>query len=141
MVQGPSFLITFLYYFSTTTLIVLLLASGGMRMSLETQIPYQLGTLSGAIAGLIGAYFNRSVTRSITFSDRHAFSNRLEASLAQMGFEKKTALEDFTVYTKSAFGKALAGKIFVKIEKDSATISGRSHNVKRLLQLSESSSR
>lgn len=135
MVQGPSFLVTFLYYFATTTLIVLLLTSQGMGISLETKVPYQLGTLCGLIAGLIGAYFNRSVTHSITFSDRKAFNEQLEASLTQMGFEQKTQLEDFTVYTKSAFGKTLAGKILVKIEKNSATIIGRSSKIRRLIKV------
>lgn len=132
MMQGPNFFVTFLYYFSTTTLIVLLLTSQGMGMSLETKLPYQLGTLCGLIAGLLGAYFNRSATRSITFSDRKAFIEQLEASLAQMGFEQKTQLEEFTAYTESSLGKALAGKILVKIEENSATIIGRSSIIKRL---------
>jgi len=134
MMQGPSFLVTFLYYFSTTTLIVLLLTSQGMGMSLETKIPYQLGTLCGSIAGLMGAYFNRSVARAITFSDRKAFTKELESSLTQMGFEQKTQLEDVTVYTQSALGKVLAGKIFVKFENNSATIIGRSSKIKQLIK-------
>ncbi|AFY76366.1 MAG: hypothetical protein IGR93_01630 [Hydrococcus sp. C42_A2020_068] len=135
MPQGPNFIVTFLYYFATTTLIVLLLASQGMGMSLESRFLYQLGTLCGLVAGILGAYFNRSATISITFQNPKAFRKQLDTALAQMGFDRQTQLDNFVVYGKSALKTMFAGKILVKIDENSATIIGRSSNLKQLKQL------
>jgi hypothetical protein len=135
MPQGPNFLVTFLYYFASTTLIVLAIASQGMEMSLQAKLPYQLGTSLGLVVGLIGAYFNRSATISASFQNAKAFTQQLDEALAQIGFEKKTQLDDFTVYSKSALSTLFSGKIFVKIDKSSATIVGRASNIKRLKQI------
>jgi hypothetical protein len=132
MPQGPNFLVTFLYYFAMTTLIVLLTTSQGMGVSLNTGLPYQLGILSGAIAGLLGAYFNRSATISVAFQNQQTFKQTLEETLAQMGFNQKTQLEDYTAYNKPNASNLFSGKIFVKIEDKSATIIGRAKNLKQI---------
>ena len=137
MPQGPNFAVTFLYYFSMTTLIVVLVSAGEMGMSLAEKSPYQLGTLCGLVAGIVGAYLNRSATISTAFQNQKTFTQQLEKALAQMGFEKKTQLDDFTVYGKSTLSTLFSGKIFLKIEENSATISSRSSNLKRLKQLIE----
>jgi hypothetical protein len=105
-----------------------------MGMSLESRFPYQLGTLCGLVAGILGAYFNRSATISTTFQNQKAFREQLDEALAQMGFDRQTQLDDFVVYEKSALQTMFSGKILVKIDKNSATIIGRSSNLKRLKQ-------
>jgi hypothetical protein len=133
MLQGPNFWVAFLYYFAGTTLIVLLLASQGMGMSLDMALPYQMGTFCGLISGIAGAYFNRSVTISVTFPNPKTLVRELDKALAQIGFEQKTQLDDYTIYNQSvALRTVFSGKIFVKIEKNSAQISGRSRHLKRL---------
>jgi hypothetical protein len=133
MLQGPNFWVSFLYYFAGTTLIVLLVASQGMGMNLDMALPYQMGTFCGLIAGIIGAYFNRSVTISVTFPNSKTLIRELDKALAQIGFEQKTQLDDYTIYSQSvALRTVFSGKIFVKIENNSAQISGRSRHIKRL---------
>ncbi len=134
MPQGPGFLVTFLYYFSSTTLIVMFVTSKGIGMSLETGLPYQFGILFGLVAGLVGAYFNRSATISVSFRNKKTFIKTLEQALSEMGFQKKSQLEEFAVYEKSAIRTLFSGKVLVQIDQNSATIIGRSSNIKRLSQ-------
>ncbi len=134
MPQGPGFLVTFLYYFSSTTLIVMFVTSKGIGMSLETGLPYQFGILFGLVAGLLGAYFNRSATISVSFRNKKTFIKTLEQALSEMGFQKKSQLEEFAVYEKSAIRTLFSGKVLVQIDQNSATIIGRSSNIKRLSQ-------
>lgn len=135
MPQGPGFLVTFLYYFSSTTLIVIFVTSKGIGMSLETGLPYQFGILFGLVAGLLGAYFNRSATISVSFRNKKTFIKTLEQALSEMGFQKKSQLEEFAVYQKSAISTLFSGKVLVQIDQNSATIIGRSSNIKRLSQI------
>ena len=135
MPQGPGFLVTFLYYFSLTTLIGVLVSSQGLGMKLDTAIPYQIGTLLGLVSGLVGAIFNRSATFSIPVADQKVFTQILDRALSELGFEKKTQLEEFTVYEKSAFKTLFSGKVLVKIDQDSATISSRSSNISSLKKM------
>ena len=134
MLQGPGFLVTFLYYFSSTTVIVMFVTSKGVGMSLETGLPYQFGILFGLVAGLLGAYFNRSATISVSFRNKKTFIKTLDQVLSEMGFEKKSQLEEFAVYQKSAIRTLFSGKVLVQIDQNSATIIGRSSNIKRLSQ-------
>jgi hypothetical protein len=133
MLTGPEFLTTFLYYFVCTTLIVVLVMSQGMGVSLESHFPYSMGMLTGLIAGAIGAYFNRNVTLSLPVTgDRKTFSKLLEKTFLEMGFTAGEQIEDFTVYCKSPLKTLFAGRILVKVEKDTVTLISRSSTVKRL---------
>jgi uncharacterized protein YneF (UPF0154 family) len=132
MLTGPEFLTTFLYYFICTTLIVLLTISQGMGISLD-RFSYVIGMLMGLVAGLIGAYFNRSVTFSTPLKGNpKTFKRTFEKTLSDMGFELNGQMEDFTIYCKSPLKTLFAGRVLVKIEKDVVTIMSRSSTVKRL---------
>lgn len=135
MPQGPNFIVTFLYYFSTTILIVLLVMSQGMGVELNSGTPYQTGVLLGAIAGILGAYFNRSTTISVNFHNQTVFTKTLEQALDDMGFSERENLGEVTLYTKSNLKNLFSGKILVKIEGNLATISGRSNALKQLQQM------
>ncbi|NES87310.1 MAG: hypothetical protein F6K10_41675 [Moorea sp. SIO2B7] len=134
MLQGPRFLVTFLYYFSCTTVIVVVIASQIMGLSLEAKLPYQFGILFGLVAGLLGANFNRSVTISTSFRNKKVFTKTLNEALYEMGFEESTQVDEFTVYQKSALRTLFSGKVFVQIDNNSATIISRSSIIKRLSQ-------
>lgn len=134
MIPGPDFWPTFLYYFVGTTLIVALVTSQGLGLELGTRVPLQVGMLIGLVAGLAGAYWNRSIEVCVTFRDRAVFIETLERSLAEMGFEAKSELDEFVVYEKSALSTLFAGRIFLRVEKNRATIAGRASNVRRLQQ-------
>ncbi|MEM8777793.1 MAG: hypothetical protein AAGF26_02745 [Cyanobacteria bacterium P01_G01_bin.49] len=131
----PGVTITFLYYFSMTTLIAIFVISQGMGVSLESQFPYQIGILLGLIAGLIGAYVNRSVTLTLTAKNRKTFLPNLEKTLTELGFSQRSQAEDYTIYSKAGLSSLFSGKILLKVEKKSVTLVGRSRNIKSLGQI------
>ena len=131
----PGATITFLYYFSMTTLIVLLVMSQGMGVSLNSQIPYQLGISLGLITGVMGAYFNRSVTLTLKIKNPQTFMKQLESTLATLGFENASQVDDYTIYSRAGFSSLFSGKILVKIEPKSAILIGRSRNIKSLQRI------
>lgn len=128
MLTGPEFLTTFLYYFVCTALIVLLVLSQGMGMSLDRS-SYVIGMIAGLVTGLVGAYFNSSVTFSTSFKgNANTFERKFQKILSELGFEQNGQMEDFTIYRKSLF----TGRVFVKTEKNTVTIISRASIVKRL---------
>lgn len=137
MLQLPGFWLTFLYYFAVTNLIVAITVSQGMGISWQDKSIYQLGVLLGLIAGLLGAKFNRNITINKDFKNDKTLVKTLNKSLAEMGFQAKSELDDFTVYEKSNFGSIFAGKVFVKIDKNlkCVTIAGRANLIKKLNQI------
>lgn len=128
----PGATLTFLYYFSMTTLIVLLIMSQGMGVSLNSQIPYQIGISLGLVTGLIGTYFNRSVTLTLNTKQPKTLIRQVEQSLAELGFQKTSQVEDYVIYRKSGLSSLFSGKIFLKPTKNSLICIGRSRNIKSL---------
>lgn len=132
MSPGPGFLPTFLYYFVCTSVITVLVISQQGGISLSDGALYRASSLMGLGLGLIGAYFNRSKLISISFQDKKIFQARLNQVLAELGYEEKSQMEEFTVYERPNFQGVLSGKIFVQIEQDSASIAGRASKVATL---------
>jgi hypothetical protein len=135
---GPGFLPTFLYYFVGTTVIVAIVVTQGLGLNPETGIPYQLGLPAGLLAGLVGAYFNRSIVIHIPFEHRHRFSKTLTDTLTQLGYAETGKFDEFSVYERAGLSKFFSGKIFIQVEKTSATIAGRSRMIRTLQRLMES---
>jgi hypothetical protein len=137
MLQLPGFWLTFLYYFAVTNLIVAITVSQGMGLSWQDKSIYQLGVLLGLIAGLLGAKFNRNITINKAFKNDKTLIKTLNKSLAEMGFQAKSKLDDFTVYQKSKISSIFAGKVFVKIDKNlkCVTIVGRASIIEKLNQI------
>lgn len=129
--MGPSFVPTFLYYFVGTTLIVAFVVANGSE-ELQGVNPIQIGLLFGLVTGGLGAYFNSNRTIEVPIKNRGAFLKQLNQALAQMGYQPTSELEAFTVYERPVPGKFFAGKLFIQIEKNVATLSGRSSQVKAL---------
>lgn len=123
---GPGFAATFLYYFTSTAVIFTLVASQALGLSLQTNIPQQLGAIGGLAAGLIGAYFNRTITLTVPVQNQQEFLTKLNETLAQLGYQQSEELEDqIWVYQRSGLSKAVSGKVFVQLEAGSATIASR----------------
>jgi hypothetical protein len=134
MQLGPGFWATFYYYFTGMTLVVAVLASQVLGLSLTQPLPYRYGITLGLVAGLVGAYFNRSVTFSLEFKNKKAFTKTLNKTLSDMGFEPKSEIDDFVVYQRPALRNIFSGKVFVQIDDGIATIISRASIIRRLRQ-------
>jgi len=131
---GPGFWATFYYYFTGMTLVVAVLASQVLGLSLTQPLPYRYGITLGLVAGLVGAYFNRSVTLSLEVKQKKVFTKTLNNTLSDMGFEPKSELDDFVVYQRSALRNLFSGKVFVQIDNGMAVIISRASIIRRLRQ-------
>ncbi|GAB4467220.1 MAG: hypothetical protein OHK0037_23770 [Elainellaceae cyanobacterium] len=134
---GPGFTATFLYYFASTALVFTLVTA----LSMETAvggIPQQVGLMGGLLGGLVGAYFNRSISVVLPVTSKKTFWNTLNPTLSGLGYTPSPdALEtdgtgEIRIYERKGLKKALSGKIYVQLEKDSATLSGRAVQVKAI---------
>jgi uncharacterized membrane protein required for colicin V production len=130
---GPGFLSTFLYYFATTALLTAFITNKGLNFDLATGLPQQLGVIVGLLTGLIGAYFNRTTSFSVTFKNRPVFLQNLNEILSEMGYEegdRLDGLDDIRIYRRMALGKLLSGRVFVELKPGEATIASRSIQLK-----------
>lgn len=134
---GPGFTATFLYYFASTALVFTLVTA----LSMETAIagvPQQVGLMGGLVGGLVGAYFNRSMSVVLPVTSKKAFWNQLNPILSGLGYTLSPDAPEtddpgeIRVYEREGLNKALSGKIYVQLEKDSATLSGRAVQVKAI---------
>jgi len=128
---GPRFVPTFLYYFVSTTLIALFVLSKGIGDQLDFD-PSQIAIALGLVAGGLGGYFNSTDTLEMPVKNKGGFTKRLQTTLEQMGFAETDTLEDITVYERPFPSGLFSGKIFVQIEKDTASVSGRSGLIRGL---------
>lgn len=131
--RGPGFAPTFLFYFVGTTFISAFVINKSVGADLELANPLQAGILFGLTAGLVGAYFNSHQTINLPIKNRGAFLKKLNDLLQQLGYEESGQIDEFKVYSRPLPSSLFSGKLFVQIEKDNATISGRASKI-RLLQ-------
>ncbi|MBD1868160.1 hypothetical protein H6F95_12775 [Cyanobacteria bacterium FACHB-471] len=129
---GPGFGVTFLYYFTSTAVLFTLVSSQALGIGMGSGIPQQVGLMGGLAAGLMGAYFNRTTTLSVTFKGKKAFLSNLNNVLGQMGYQQKSEADDLLVYERSELGKFLSGKVYVQLEPEKATLASRSIQLKRI---------
>jgi hypothetical protein len=134
MISGPGFIPTFLYYFVSTTLIVALVVDQGTVGGLPDALgnPFQVGILFGLLAGSLGGYFNGYEELELPINNRGGFTQRLTATLEQMGYEKTQTIDEVMVYQRSGAGQFFAGKVFVQLEGNAATISARGSKIRQM---------
>lgn len=132
MQSGPGFAATFLYYFATTGVIFTLVAIQGLGFSPASGLPQQLGIAGGVVAGVVGAYFNRTLTITAPFQNRKNFLATLETALNAMGYQQISEEDNTRVYERSNLSKWLSGKIYVQVEKNQATIASRAIHIRQL---------
>lgn len=130
--EGPGFGLTFLYYFSGVALVTTFLAVKTLGVSLDTGIPNQFGLVFGALGGILGATFNRSITLDIPISSKKAFKQNLEAVLSDMGYteDSNANLEGILVYRRSPIRQLFSGKVYVLMDNKKAHISSRASHIR-----------
>jgi hypothetical protein len=132
MQAGPGFLSTFIYYFATTAIVITTVVSQGTGLEIATGIPQQIGALGGALAGLVGVYFNRSVAIVVPFLEKEKFLAELETLLTAMGYQLQAEGNEVRVYARSGINKWLSGRVFVKFEGQEATIASRAVHMRQI---------
>lgn len=149
MLPGPGFWTTFFYYFAMTLVIGGVSASQALHISPIDPIAVQIGLILGAIAGVGGGYFNRSVIWMLPIQGRKVFLNRLEQSVQSLGLgllEEEPASEAGNVaanvatptpllarvYGATGLGSTFSGRLYVNVYQDTAEIMGRASTIKKL---------
>ena len=132
-IEPPGIAITFLYYFACTNVIVFFIAfTQSGRLGIDQSLLYQLGLVFGLLTGVLGAKFNRSITIKASYKNSKNFEKKLEKVLNNLGFITNSQLEEFTVYQIPTIKNLFVGKLFVEIEKRSATIICRASLAKQI---------
>ncbi len=131
MMRGPGFVPTFLYYFLGATFIALFVLSRGDRPELEFANSQQVAIAFGLLSGLMGGLFNSHSTLELPL-DQASVSKRLSALLAERGYEPAEQQDAVSVYVRSGWMRLLRGKIFVELADGTATVSGRSRDVRAI---------
>jgi hypothetical protein len=132
MQAGPGFLLTFIYYFATTAMALTVVVAQATGLEVSTGIPQQVGALGGALAGLAGVYFNRSVSLTVPFADRKKFLKQLNELLTPLNYHLYSEGDDIQIYERSGLNKWLSGRVFVKLEQKEATIASRAVVMRQL---------
>lgn len=132
---GPGVAVTFLYYFTSTAVVLAFVVSQALDISVSTGIPQQFGAIGGLVAGLLGSYFNRTVSFTVSIKGQKQFLNRLESTLNEMGYQQISDEEGVRIYERSSLSKWFSGRIFVQTEGDQATIASRAIAVRSLKQV------
>lgn len=129
---GPGFVPTFLYYFVGTTFIAVFVISQGAENGLGLGNPWQVAIVFGLVSGLAGGYVNSHKTIALPIKNKGAFLKKLKDTLTAMGYAETSQLDEVTVYERSGLSKLLSGKLFVQLDKETATLSGRSTQINTL---------
>ncbi len=140
MNAGPGLWTTFLYYFVMTTLIGSVTASQALETSPTSPIAVQIGTVLGGLAGILGTYFNRSLTWELPIQGQKSFWNRLEQILAELNVERLPESEEeeeanVRIYRRSGRGSWFAGRLYVQVEGEQAQFLGRASLIRKLKPL------
>lgn len=133
---GPGLVVTFLYYFTSTAVVITFVMSRALGLGVNTGIPQQVGALGGLLVGILGAYFNRTISFTVPFQSQKQFLKELEATLTQLGYQQisdiDSDIENVRVYQRSSFSKWFSGRIFVQLENQQATIASRAITLRNL---------
>lgn len=132
-IEPPGIFITFLYYFACTNVIIFLIAfTQSSRIGVDESVLYELSLVVGLLTGVLGAKFNRSVTITAAYRKSKDFEKTIEKVIKDLGFSPDSQLEEFTVYQIPSIKSLFVGKLFLQVEKRSATIICRASLAKQL---------
>jgi len=138
MQYGPGIAATFLYYFTSTAVIFTIVTAQTVGGGLDG-FPKQVGLLGGIVGGLVGTYFNRTTSFSLSQVEGKVTRKKLIKLLENMGYAPTEEDEEdqVTVYERTGVSRFLSGKIFVQtLDKDTLVASRAIHlrALKRLLK-------
>lgn len=129
---GPGIAATFLYYFTSTAVVITFVASRSLGLGVDTGLPQQVGALGGLLVGILGTYFNRTISFTVPFQSQKKFFNQLESTLTQLGYQQISEEEGICTYQRSNFSKWFSGRIFVQLDDQQATIASRAITIRNL---------
>lgn len=132
MQWGPGFFATFLYYFSSTGLVFAMIAIAGTGASFSSGIPQEMGLAGGLLGGLVGAYFNRTITLTLPAQNQKTFLKQLEAALTKMGYESAGEADGLRVYQRQGLSRFMSGRIFLQFEDGNAILASRAVQIRTL---------
>lgn len=130
--QTVGFGLTFLYYFTGISLISTFVAARTFHLELSTGEPFQFGLVPGLLAGLLGAFFNRTISLVLPVNTSQSSQPKVAQALAVMGFEPKAELDGYQVYQRSPLRHWFSGSIFLQSLPSQITIIGRARHIKTL---------
>jgi len=134
MQYGPGSAATFLYYFSSTALVFTLVTATSLHTGMNG-LPQQVGLLGGLTGGLIGAYFNRTITFTLDTNGKDAPFTQLTQSLKAMGYEQTSEDDGILTFERRGLSRFVSGKLFVHLEETRATIASRATHIRALKRL------
>jgi hypothetical protein len=132
---GPGLAATFLYYFTSTAILLTVVAALGAGVDVDTGIPQAVGAIGGTVSGVLGTYFNRTVSFTVPMQGQKKFLNSLDSSLNQLGYEKISQADNLRVYQQSSWRQWFSGRIFVQIADQQVTIASRASTIRTLKQI------
>lgn len=132
---GPGAAATFLYYFTSTAVILSFVVAQSIGIGIDTGVPQQVGAIGGLMAGVLGTYFNRTISFSVPYESAKKFLNRLETTLSQLGYEQIAEVDGVRTYQRSGLSKWFSGRVFVQTEAGTATIASRAITIRNLKQV------
>lgn len=127
---GPGASFTFLYYFVTAGVIASLFTARLYGISLTAPLPEAAGLAGGAIAGLLGVFFNRSRSLEIAFTSKRKFRQQLNDLMAGMGYTLDETHGTVERYQKPNASRWFAGDILVQQKDKSAVFVSRASNIR-----------
>ena len=132
---------TFVRIFSKTFLpaaiIWSILFALGMGFEFKKVLPYGIlvGIGFGLVFGLIMAILIRGIKVIISFEDRQSFIDKINITLAEIGYYLENQTKNFMEFKPSSRAGSSVGRIFVILEDKKSTIVGPVIYVKKLLKL------
>ncbi|MEM6837634.1 MAG: hypothetical protein AAF609_12350 [Cyanobacteria bacterium P01_C01_bin.120] len=127
---GPGASFTFLYYLVTAGVITNLFTARLYGVNAVTLFPEAAGLAGGAIAGLLGVFFNRSQTLTVPFTSKKQFRRQLNDVMASMGYALEDTNGTIERYQKPNASRWFAGDIFVQQRDQTAVFVSRVSNIR-----------
>jgi hypothetical protein len=128
---GPGFALTSLYYFSGSVLVALVLATKTFGIGV-TGVSGELALAVGAVGGLLGGFYNHTMTMEVPFTNRKTFLRSLEATLEELGYTLATESDGVRVYQRNTIRQLFSGKIYLQCQDGVATLASRAIHIRTL---------
>ena len=130
--KGPGVVFTFVYYFSGATLVTVLFTVKTLGVGFSSGITGQFALIAGSLGGGLGVFFTRTKTLEISVSKPKVFAQKVEETLAEMGYSLTETVDDIAVYQRSQLRWLFSGDIYVQKQDKAVVFVSRAANIRRL---------